>query len=84
MEVFAIDSRTGVTMARTVGLVLIVLGILAFVVQGISYTTEKEIVDVGPLELKTEEKKTIPLSPVLGGLALVGGIALVAVGGRKG
>jgi Na+-transporting methylmalonyl-CoA/oxaloacetate decarboxylase gamma subunit len=70
-------------MARTVGLVLIVLGILAFVVQGISYTTEKEIVDVGPLELKTEEKKTIPLSPVLGGLALVGGIALVAVGGRK-
>lgn len=71
-------------MARTVGVVLIVLGILAFVVQGISYTTEKEIVDVGPLELKTEERKTIPLSPVLGGLALVGGIALVAVGGRKG
>jgi Na+-transporting methylmalonyl-CoA/oxaloacetate decarboxylase gamma subunit len=70
-------------MARTVGLVLIVLGILAFVVQGISYTTEKEIVDVGPLELKTEERKTIPLPPVLGGLALVGGIALVAVGGRK-
>ena len=70
-------------MARTVGLVLIVLGILAFVFQGITYTTEKEIVDVGPIELKTEERKTIPLPPVLGGLALVGGIALVAVGGRK-
>jgi len=70
-------------MQRTIGIILIVIGILAFVVQGISYTTEKKVLDVGPLEVTKEEKNTIPLPPVLGALALLGGVGLVAMGGRK-
>jgi hypothetical protein len=70
-------------MQRTIGIILIVIGILAFVVQGISYTTEKKVLDVGPLEVTKEEKNTIPLPPVLGAIALLGGVGLVAMGGRK-
>lgn len=70
-------------MQRTVGILLIVLGIAAFVFQGISYTTEEKVLDVGPLEVTKEERSTIPLPPVLGAIALVGGIGLVALGGRK-
>jgi hypothetical protein len=65
-----------------VGIILIVLGILIFVFQGITYTTHKKIVDIGPLQASTTEHKTIPLPPILGGLALVGGILLL-VAGRK-
>lgn len=64
-----------------VGIVLIVLGVLAFVFQG-TYTTRDKIIDVGPIEATKEEKKTIPLPPVLGGIALIGGIALVLAGSR--
>lgn len=65
-----------------VGLILIVLGIISFAYQGINYTTHKKIVDIGPIQARTTEHKTIPLPPILGGLALVGGIVLL-VAGRK-
>ena len=65
-----------------VGIILIILGIVSFAYQGISYTTHKKIVDIGPLQASTTEHKTIPLPPILGGLALVGGIVLL-VAGRK-
>ena len=65
-----------------VGLFLIVLGIISFAYQGINYTTHKKIVDIGPIQASTTEHKTIPLPPILGGLALVGGIVLL-VAGRK-
>jgi uncharacterized membrane protein len=65
-----------------VGIILIVLGILVFVFQGITYTTHKKVVDIGPLQASTTEHKTIPLPPILGGLALVGEIILL-VAGRK-
>ncbi len=71
-------------MQRTIGIILIVIGIVALVVQGISYTTQEEVIDLGPVEVTKEEKNTIPLPPVLGAIALLGGIGLVAVGGRKG
>ena len=60
-----------------VGLILIVLGIISFAYQGINYTTHKKIVDIGPIQASTTEHKTIPLPPILGGLALVGGIVLL-------
>lgn len=66
-----------------VGIVLIVLGVIAFAYQGISYTTREKVVDIGPIQATAEKTKTIPLPPVLGGLALVGGIVLVAVGARR-
>jgi uncharacterized membrane protein len=66
-----------------VGIVLIVLGIVAFTYQGITYTSREKIIDIGPFQATADTEKTIPLSPLLGGLALVGGIVLVVVGARK-
>lgn len=69
---------------RIVGIVLILLGVVALIFQGISYTTHETVLDVGPIHATAEKTKTIPLPPVLGGIALVGGIVLMAVGGKKG
>jgi hypothetical protein len=71
------------TFIRFVGIALIVIGVAALAYQGISYTTRERVADIGPVEVTKETKKTIPLPPLLGGLALAGGIALVAVGARK-
>ncbi len=65
------------------GIALIVLGVVAFAYQGITYTTREKVIDLGPLQATVDTHKTIPLSPVLGGLALVGGIVLVVVGAKK-
>jgi hypothetical protein len=62
------------------GIILIVLGIIAFGYQGITYTTHKRIVDLGPIQATKTEHKTIPISPLLGALALIGGIGLVLAG----
>lgn len=65
------------------GLVLIVLGVVALAYQGITYTTRETIVEVGPIEAKAERERTIPLPPIIGGMALAGGLLLVFVGARK-
>ena len=65
------------------GIVLIVVGVLALVYQGITYTTRENVFKLGPLEANKEERKTIPLPPVVGGIALVAGVALVVAGSRK-
>ena len=59
-----------------VGLLLIVAGALALAYQGITYTTHKKVLDIGPIEATAERHKTIPLPPVVGAVALVGGIIL--------
>ena len=66
-----------------VGIALIVLGVVAFGYQGITYTSREKIIDIGPIQATADTQKTIPLSPLLGGLALVGGIVLVVVGAKK-
>jgi uncharacterized membrane protein len=66
-----------------VGIALIVLGIVAFAYQGITYTSREKVIDIGPFQATADTQKTIPLSPLLGGLALVGGIVLVVVGAKK-
>ena len=66
-----------------VGIVLIVLGILALAYQGITYTTSEKVIDLGPLKASVEREKTIPLPPVLGGLAVAAGLFLVWVGSRR-
>lgn len=71
-------------MLKIIGIILIVLGIVAFVFQGITYTTQKNVINVGPIHATAEEKKTIPLPPVLGGIALIGGIVLLVAAGKKG
>jgi hypothetical protein len=62
---------------------LIILGVLALAYQGIRYTTKDKLVDIGPLQVTTTEKKTIPLPPIVGGVALIAGIALVLAERRK-
>jgi uncharacterized membrane protein len=76
-------SFMGIKSITLVGIALILLGIVAFAYQGISYTSREKIIDVGPLQASVDTKKTIPLSPLLGGLVLVGGIVLVVVGTKK-
>jgi hypothetical protein len=61
-----------------IGLALVVLGILALVYQGIGYTKHKDIVDIGPIHASADEHKTRPLPPILGAIALIGGIVLIA------
>ena len=66
-----------------VGIALIILGVVAFAYQGITYTSREKIIDIGPFQATADTQKTIPLSPLLGGLALAGGIVLVVVGAKK-
>jgi len=69
--------------ATIIGIALILLGVVALAYQGITYTSEEKIIDMGPLQATAQTETTIPLPPVLGVLALVGGIVLVVVGARK-
>lgn len=69
--------------AIVVGILLIVFGVVALAYEGITYTTREKVIDLGPLQASVEKKKTVPLPPILGGLALVGGIVLLAAGARQ-
>ena len=69
-------------MASIAGGVLIVLGVIAFAYQGVTYTTHKKVLDVGPIQATKTEHKTIPLPPILGGIAIVGGIILMMAGAK--
>lgn len=66
-----------------VGILLIVLGALALAYQGINYTRQKQVLDVGSVHLTTETHERIPLPPILGGLALAGGVVLLVMGARN-
>jgi hypothetical protein len=68
---------------RITGVVLIVIGVICLVFGGITYTKREKVLDIGPLQASTERQKTIPLPPLLGGLALVGGVALMIAGSKK-
>jgi uncharacterized membrane protein len=66
-----------------VGILLIVLGGLALAYQGFNYTSREKVMDVGPMHVTREDHERVSIPPILGGLALVGGIALIVVGGKK-
>lgn len=65
------------------GILLIVLGALALVYQGFTYTHREKIFDLGSIHATVDEQKQIPLPPILGGLALAAGVVLVAIGARR-
>lgn len=69
--------------AMMIGILLIVLGVFALAYQGITYVTQEEVVDVGPLKATVERERTVPLRPILGAAALVGGLVLVLAGSRQ-
>jgi hypothetical protein len=66
-----------------VGVALIVLGVLALAYQGITYTAREKIIDLGPLKASVDKEKSIPLPPIVGVVALAGGVVLVIAGARK-
>ncbi|MFN2445754.1 MAG: DUF3185 domain-containing protein [Vicinamibacterales bacterium] len=66
-------------MVRIVAIVLIVLGVIGLAYGGITWTRDRTVVDIGPLEVQAQERETIPLPPVVGGICLVAGIALLVV-----
>jgi hypothetical protein len=68
--------------AAMLGVVLIVLGLAALAYQGFTYTTRETVIDIGPIEATARRERTIPLPPVVGIVAVVGGIALLVLGGR--
>jgi hypothetical protein len=65
------------------GIILIVLGALALAYQGIDYTRREKVIDIGPIHATKDTTERIPLPPILGGLALVGGIVLLIAGTRR-
>jgi drug/metabolite transporter (DMT)-like permease len=69
--------------ATIVGILLVVVGVVALIYQGITYTSEQTVFELGPLDVQAEERRRIPLPPILGALALIGGIVLIVVGSRK-
>jgi uncharacterized membrane protein len=66
-----------------IGILLIALGFVALVYEGFTYTKKEKIVDIGSIEATAETKKTIPLPPIVGGLALAAGVTLVIAGARR-
>jgi hypothetical protein len=68
---------------KTAGIILIILGVLALAYQGIRYTTREKLIDIGPLNITTTERKTIPLPPIVGGAAVIAGIALILTDRKK-
>ena len=66
-----------------VGILLIVLGALVLAYQGINYTRQKKVLDVGSVHVTKETHERIPLPPILGGLAVVGGVVLLVAGARN-
>ena len=66
-----------------VGMLLIVVGLVALVYQSVSYTSRETVVDIGPLHATADRQKTMPLPPVLGIVAVTGGVVLLVAGMRK-
>ena len=70
-------------MNRTIGIVLIVLGLFGLAWGGFTYTTRDKVVDIGPFHATRDETHTIPVPPIMGAVALLGGIVLLVTAGKK-
>jgi uncharacterized membrane protein YidH (DUF202 family) len=68
---------------KIAAIVLIIIGVIALAYGGLSYTREKKVIDLGPVEATTKQRETIPLPPVLGIAAIAGGVILLVVSGRN-
>ena len=66
-----------------VGILLIVVGVIGLAWGGLTYTRKEKVIDIGPIEASTETRETIPVPPILGGLALAGGVILLVSSGKK-
>jgi uncharacterized membrane protein YidH (DUF202 family) len=75
--------QSAMKLVTLVGVALIVLGVLALAYQGITYTAREKIIDLGPLKASVDKERSIPLPPIVGVVALAGGVVLVVAGVRK-
>ena len=69
-------------MSKTLGIVLIVIGLIGLAWGGLTYTTREKVVDIGPIHATRDKDHTIPLPPMAGAVALIGGVVLVVAGKR--
>jgi drug/metabolite transporter (DMT)-like permease len=65
------------------GIVLIVLGVIGLAMGGFSFTRKEKVIDLGPIEATADKKESVPIPPVLGALALISGVVLIAAGSRR-
>jgi hypothetical protein len=68
---------------KILGIVLIVAGVLVLAFGGFSYTKEKKVVDLGPIQASTKTQENVPIPPLAGGAALLAGIAILVASSRK-
>jgi drug/metabolite transporter (DMT)-like permease len=68
---------------KTLGVILIVLGLFGLVWGGITYTTRETVVDIGPIHATRDKTHNIPLPPIAGAVALIGGVVLLAAGSKQ-
>lgn len=69
---------------KSLGVLLLALGIIALIYEGFTYTTRETVIDIGPLPATAETEKTIPISPIVGGALTIAGAALLYAGGKAG
>jgi hypothetical protein len=62
---------------KALGIILLLVGVLALAYQGFTYTTHKKVLDVGPIQATKEEHHSVPIPPILGALALIGGVVVL-------
>jgi hypothetical protein len=70
-------------MNRTIGMILIALGLVGLAWGGFTYKTQEKVVDIGPIHATREKTHTVPITPIAGGAALIGGIFLIVAGNKK-
>lgn len=64
---------------QMIGILLIVVGLVSLLMGGFSWTREKKVIDIGPIEATTRERETFPIPPIAGGLILAAGVVLLVV-----
>jgi uncharacterized membrane protein HdeD (DUF308 family) len=68
---------------RTLGIILVVAGLLAIALPYVTFTTKEKVLDIGPIEAVQEKKHSVPVSPLIGTVVLVAGVVVIVAGGRK-
>jgi drug/metabolite transporter (DMT)-like permease len=79
----AIQRSKEAAVNKAIGMILIVLGLVGLVWGGFAYTTRERVVDIGPLHATREKTHNVPLTPLAGAVALIGGVVLLVAGGKK-
>jgi len=70
-------------MQKSIGIALIVIGLLMIIYTGFNYVTTEKVVDLGPLKINTEKNHPVQWSPIVGVVLLVGGIVVTVTGNKK-